>query len=162
MVKRILYATDLGLYLPYVMKRVSELAATTGAVMDVLHVVEPMGLFAESIINAYLPEDEKDYLRQRGRSEVLKQIRLQVMDTIDAEYQGNDYKIDEVIVEQGNPASTIIEQAKLRHADLIAIGSHGQQAVRGGLVGSVVAKVLQMSPIPVYMVPMMSLEDLGR
>jgi len=26
----------------------------------------------------------------------------------------------------------------------------------------VVAKVLQMSPVPVYMVPMVSLEDLGR
>ena len=162
MVKRILYATDLGLYGPYLMKRISELASSTGAVVDVLHVVEPMGVFAESIINTYLPEKDRAYLRDKGMDEVLERIRLQVLDAISAEYQGEEMKIDDVVVEQGDAAATIIAQAQLRKADLIAMGSHGQQAYRGGLIGSVVAKVLQMSPIPVYMVPMVSLEDLGR
>lgn len=162
MIKRILYATDLGLYGPYLMKRVAELASSTGAVVDVLHVVEPMGVFAESILNTYLPDKERAYLRAQGMEEVLERIRLQVMDTIKADYDHSGFTIDEVVVEQGSVASTIITQAQLRQADLIAIGSHGQQAYRGGLIGSVVAKVLQMSPVPVYMVPMVSLEDLGR
>jgi len=162
MVKRILFATDLGLYGPYLMKRVAELASSTGAVVDVLHVVEPMGVFAESIINTYVPEKERQYLREQGMEEVLERIRLQVLDAIKADYDSSGFTIDDVVVEQGSAASTIIAQAQLRQADLIALGSHGQQAYRGGLIGSVVAKVLQMSPIPVYMVPMVSLSDLGR
>ena len=162
MVKRILYATDLGLYGPYLMKRVAELASSTGAVVDVLHVVEPMGVFAESIVNSYLEEKDRQYLREQGMDEVLERIRLQVVDAIHADYDSSKITIDEVVVEQGDAAATIMAQAQLRQADIIAIGSHGQQAYRGGLIGSVVAKVLQMSPIPVYMVPMVSLSDLGR
>lgn len=162
MVKRILYATDLGLYGPYLMKKVAELASGTGAVVDVLHVVEPMGVFAESIVNTYLDEKDQQYLREQGMDEVLERIRLQVVDAIQADYDNSEIAIDDVIVEQGDAAVTIMAQAQLRQADIIAMGSHGQQAYRGGLIGSVVAKVLQMSPIPVYMVPMVSLSDLGR
>jgi len=66
------------------------------------------------------------------------------------------------LVELGKPAETIIEQAKIRNADLIVLGSHGQHAYRGGLMGSVVTKVLQMSPIPIYMIPMVNLNSLSR
>ena len=67
MVKRILYATDLGLYGPYIMKQVAILAQSTGASVDILHVIEPMGVFAESIINTYMPEKEQVYLQELRR-----------------------------------------------------------------------------------------------
>jgi nucleotide-binding universal stress UspA family protein len=164
MIKRILYATDLGLYGPYIMKQVAMLAQSTGAKVDVLHVIEPMGVFAETIINTYMPEKERKLLRSKGLSQVVDRIRVQVLDTLNSEY--SDYldliNLSEVIVEVGSPAEIIIEQSRIRSSDIVVVGSHGQHAYRGGLMGSVVTKVLQLSSIPIYMIPMVSLNDLGR
>jgi nucleotide-binding universal stress UspA family protein len=164
MIKRILYATDLGLYGPYIMTQVAILAQSTGAKVDVLHVIEPMGVFAETIINTYMPEKERKHLRNKGLSQVVERIRVQVLDTLNSEY--SDYldliNLSEVIVEVGSPAEIIIEQAKIRSSDMVVLGSHGQHAYRGGLMGSVVTKALQLSSIPIYMIPMVNLNDLGR
>lgn len=140
------------------------LAQSTGAQVDVLHVVEPMGVFAESIIDTYMPETEKAYLRNKGMSHVIERIAVQVNDTLSSDYAEylDIINISEVLVEVGSPADVIIEQARMRGSDMIALGSHGQHAYRGGLMGSVVTKVLQLSSIPVYMIPMVSLNDLGR
>ncbi len=164
MVKRILYATDLGLYGPYIMKQVAMLAQSTGAIVDVLHVIEPMGVFAESIINTYLPEEEQSHLRNKGMPQVVERIRLQVIDTMNSDYA--DYidviNIGEILVEVGVPSDVIIAQAGIRDSDMVVLGSHGQHAYRGGLMGSVVTKVLQLSSVPVYMIPMVNLNELGR
>ena len=163
MIKRILYATDLGLYGPYVMKQVAILAQSTGASVDILHVVEPMGVFAESIINTYMPEKEREYLRKKGMSQVIERIRLQVVDTLQSDYV--DYleviNLNEVIVELGSPVEVILEQSKLRGSDIIVMGSHGQHSYRGGLMGSVITNVLQLSSTPVYMIPMVSVSNLN-
>jgi nucleotide-binding universal stress UspA family protein len=146
------------------MKQVAMIAQSTGASVDVLHVIEPMGVFAETIINTYLPEGDKNHLRSKGMPQVIDRIRLQVVDTLNSDYSDylNTINLKEVLVEIGAPAEVIINQAKIRESDLVILGSHGQHAYRGGLMGSVVTKVLQMSSIPVYMIPMVSLNDLGR
>ncbi len=164
MIKHILYATDLGLYGPYLMKQVAMLAQSTGARVDILHVIEPMGLFAESIIDTYMPEKERQYLRERGVSEVIERIRLQVIDTLKSEYADALAMINlsEVLVEVGQVAKVIIEQSQLRNCDLIVLGGHSQQSYGGGMTGSVVSKVLQTASIPIYIIPMVSLEDLAR
>ena len=164
MIKHILFATDLGLYGPYLMKQLAGLVQSTGASVDILHAIEPMGLFAESIIDAYMPEKEREYLRNKGLAEVTERIRLQVMDTLHSEFLDSLKLINlrAVVVEVGAPAQVIVEQAKLAGNDLIVLGSHGQQAYNGGALGSVVSKVLQSSHIPVYMIPMVTLNDLTR
>ena len=45
MIRSMLYATDLGLYAPYVMQHALALARTFKADLYVIHVVEPIGLF---------------------------------------------------------------------------------------------------------------------
>lgn len=57
MVRSMLYATDLGLYAPYVTQHALALARTFNAGLYVIHVVEPMGLFAESVLQSYLGKD---------------------------------------------------------------------------------------------------------
>ncbi len=66
MIKHILFATDLGLYGPYLMKQLASVVQSTGATVDILHAIEPMGLFAESIIDTYMPDKEREYLRNKG------------------------------------------------------------------------------------------------
>ena len=62
----------------------------------------------------------------------------------------------------GVPSDVIIAQTGIRDSDMVVLGSHGQHAYRGGLMGSVVTKVLQLSSVPVYMIPMVNLNELGR
>lgn len=162
--QRILYATDLGLYSPYLMKQLAQLALSLQARIDILHVVEPMGVFAESIINTYLSQDASRHLRQKGLQDVLMSIKKQVKEALSTDYIDilSELEIDEIIVEMGQPAEVIVQQALLKKSSILVLGSHGQHAFQGGPMGSVITKVLQISPIPVMMIPMVSLGDLNR
>ena len=52
----------------------------------------------------------------------------------------------------GDPAAEIVALAKKRRADLVVMGSHGQGALKGLVVGSVVSKVLAASKVPLLVV----------
>ena len=146
------------------MKQLASVVQSTGASVDILHAIEPMGLFAESIIDTYMPDKEREFLRHKGLTEVIERIRLQVIDTLNSEYADSLKLINlrEVLVKVGVPAEVIIEQAKVTGSDLIVLGSHGQQTYCGGVLGSVVSKVLQTAPVAVHMIPMLTLDDLAR
>jgi len=163
-INRIMFATDLGLYSPYLMRQLANVAVSMQATVDIIHVVEPMGVFAESIINSYVPEKERRYLRQHGLRDVLNKVKSQVGEVLESDYTDimSDIDLGEVIVEQGSCVELIVQQALKQQSDLIVMGSHGQTAFQGGPMGSVVSKVMQVSPIPVMMIPMINLGDLDR
>lgn len=146
------------------MRQLSKIAVSMQATVDIIHVIEPMGVFAESIINSYVPDDDRRYLREQGLADVLSKIKGQVIQTITEDYMDILKTVDlgEVMVELGHPAQTIINQALKGGSQILVLGSHGQSAFQGGPMGSVVTKVMQLSPIPVLMVPMMNLGDLDR
>ena len=55
----------------------------------------------------------------------------------------------ETAVVPGDPATVILEEAEKTKADLIVLGSRGLGAVKGLLLGSVSAAVIQKAPCPV-------------
>ncbi|GAA6133350.1 universal stress protein [Oceaniserpentilla sp. 4NH20-0058] len=160
----ILYATDLGLYSPYVMKKLSRMAISMGAVVDILHVIEPIGVFAESILRSYLGDDERRYLHQYGLDKVLLSIKKQVEEALDNEYKEvlSGACVENVMVELGRPSQVIVETAADRQADLIVLGSHGQYSPNNAALGSVASKVVQTSHVPVLVIPMLDIEGLDR
>lgn len=161
---RILYATDLGLYSPYVMKKLSRIAISMGAAVDVLHVIEPMGVFAESVLRSYLGDDERRYLHQYGLDKVLSTIKTQVEEALDNEYREvlNGACIESVMVELGRPSQVIVEKGADGLVDMIVLGSHGQYSLNNTVLGSVASKVVQTSPVPVLVIPMLDIEGLDR
>ena len=56
-------------------------------------------------------------------------------------------------VTMGDPAERILERAVQLHASGIVIGSRGLNAVKSLLFGSVAYKVMNLSPVPVMVVP---------
>lgn len=48
----------------------------------------------------------------------------------------------------GEPADSIVKQAKASKADLIVVGTHGRGALKQLFVGSVALKVIALSPVP--------------
>jgi len=67
----------------------------------------------------------------------------------------NDEAI-QTMVRKGDVAETILEAAKDRFADIIAIGSHSQKWLENVLMGSITEKVIRHTPIPLLIVPIKS------
>ena len=80
MIRSILYATDLGIYAPVVMQHALGMARSFNADLFVVHVVEPMGLFAESVLQSYLDKQALSELHQQGMSTMLSNIELRVFE----------------------------------------------------------------------------------
>ncbi len=57
------------------------------------------------------------------------------------------------VIDQGEPARAILDQARTLPADLIVIGTHGLSGFDRFLLGSVTEKVLHKAPCPVLTVP---------
>jgi nucleotide-binding universal stress UspA family protein len=158
MIRSMLYATDLGLYAPYVLQHALALARTFGAELHVIHVVEPMGLFAESLLQSYLAEDVLRELHSAGVNSVIEGIEQQVLCSFRDELgEGNaDLQlIRSVRVVQGDPSRVILEQGQKLQVDLLVVGSHSHGASGDTPIGRTAARVLQLSEVPVYMVPML-------
>lgn len=69
----------------------------------------------------------------------------------------NDETIHTMVREgDGDVAESILEAAKARFADIIALGSHSQKWLENVLMGSITEKVIKNTPIPLLIVPIES------
>jgi nucleotide-binding universal stress UspA family protein len=57
-----------------------------------------------------------------------------------------------MIVETGSPAEMIVEVAKREGADMIIAASHGKHGARKFAFGSVTARLIEHSPVPVLVI----------
>lgn len=60
--------------------------------------------------------------------------------------------VETILLENAVPAEAIIETAKARGCNLIAMASHGRRGLGRLVLGSVTAEVLAQSPVPVLVV----------
>lgn len=163
MVRSILYATDLGLYAPYVLQHALSLAHAYRAELYVVHAVEPMGLFAESVLQTYLDQERLQDLRGGGLHTVMCNIEQRVLEAFReemAEAVQDMSMISAVHVLEGDPPQVILDEAHKLGADLLVLGSHSHGARLDIPLGRTAARVLQLSEVPVYLVPM--LQHRGR
>ncbi|MFJ2365613.1 universal stress protein [Pseudomonas sp. NPDC087697] len=157
MIRSMLYATDLGLYAPFVMQHALALARTFKADLYVVHAVEPMGLFAESVLQSYLDEQALNEFHSQGLNTVMANIEQRVFDSFREELgegQQDLALIQSVRVFQGDPSQVILDQAQKLSVDLLILGSHSHGAGGETPLGRTAARVLQLSQVPVYLVPL--------
>lgn len=162
MIRSMLYATDLGLYAPLVMQHALALARTFNADLYVVHAVEPMGLFAESVLQSYLDEQALNEFHSQGLNTVIANIEQRVLDSFREELGdelGEEGELDlkriqAVRVLQGDPSQVILDQAQKLSVDLLIVGSHSHGAGAETPLGRTAARVLQLSQVPVYLVPL--------
>ncbi|OEC56554.1 universal stress protein [Pseudomonas sp. ENNP23] len=163
MIRSILYATDLGLYSPYVLQHALSLAKAHKAELYVVHAVEPLGLFAESVLQTYLDEALLKELRAQGLGTVMASIEQRVLEGFrdeigDAENELSLIKTVRVV--QGDPPQMILEEAQKLGVDLLVVGSHSHGAALETPLGRTASRLVQLSEVPVYLVPM--LQHRGR
>jgi nucleotide-binding universal stress UspA family protein len=166
MINNILFATDLGPFTDYTLQHVTELAKNCNASIVVVHAVEPLSSFAQAVVETYLEDPQDNPFDESGSSGMLANIKHKILEALADQYMESDKDIARIAairVLQGKPAEVILKEAREQQADLIVMGSHGAQALDGNVIGSVTSKVLQLSKVPVYMVPMMDPQKLhGR
>ena len=158
MIRTILYATDLGLYAPYVLQHALSLARAYGAELYVVHAVEPLGLFAESVLQTYLDEGTLNEMRTNGLTNVMGSIEQRVMEGFRdelGEARQDAELIRSVRVVQGDAPMVILAEAKRLDVDIIVAGSHSHGEGLNTPLGRTAARLVQLAEVPVYLVPML-------
>ena len=158
MVRSILYATDLGLYAPYVLQHALALTRAFNASLYVVHAVGPMGLFAESVLQTYLDETQLKELRKNGLNTVMASIEQRVLEGFRDEMGDALQDIDlikAVRVVKGDPPRVILDEAQQLAVDLLVLGSHSHGADMAIPLGRTASRIVQLSAVPVYLVPML-------
>lgn len=138
---RILLAVDDSVVATKAIRRLAKLAKELKDVPEVslLHVVPRLSRAAEKEFGKAGPGRYYE-----GQSEaVLKTLRPQL------KRAGLAFGERRAI---GDPAPTILAEARTAKADMIVIGSHGKGALKSLLIGSVAQKVIATSPLPVLVV----------
>jgi nucleotide-binding universal stress UspA family protein len=158
MIQTILFAADMGVHTPYLLHHVDSLALRFQASVIVLHVIEPAGYMGEALAGAYISHAEREELQREGVDRIMSSVKMRIIDAIEDEFidgQSGLGRVKEVKVAYGKPADEIIAQAVANAADLVILGSHSADSTADNMLGSVTSKVLQLSRVPVYMVPVM-------
>jgi len=144
-IRRIVAPVDFSEHARLAARHAAALAATYGAALDLLHVVDDRAL----------PIVEMPYLGAFSVSVEEVQERAQealegLADALESEVPG----VGEVgaFTRFGNPSGSIAAFAEGQRADLVVVGSHGRTGMERLLMGSVVEFVIRLAPCPVFTV----------
>lgn len=156
-IKHILYTTDLGENTRPVFRYAISLAQQYHAQITMLHILEPLNSFGNALLEAYMPKETSAQLHQKA----IDSVRLKMQKRLEAfcveelhTTSTESHLIANTVVVEGEPASTIVAQANLHHADLIVMGTHSYSPINEVFIGSTARKVTQIASIPVLIVPM--------
>jgi nucleotide-binding universal stress UspA family protein len=141
-IPKILYPCDLTVHSSKIIHYVLSLAEKYSSEVLLLHVVQDLREWA----GLYMPHKHLE-LEQK---EVVESARKYMARFCDDSLGGcPNFRMHVV---SGNPAAEIVRFAKEESVGLIVMGTHGRKGLEFSLFGSVAAKVVRYSPIPVLTV----------
>lgn len=118
-----------------------EFAKDAGARVTMVTVTKPFRVFSGDSSQIERVHDEFDRYTRESAVQILKKAAHIA--------KARGVPCDTVHVEDGIAYQAIIDTAKQKHCDLIAMATHGKGGVQALLLGSVTLKVLTYSLIPV-------------
>lgn len=96
---------------------------------------------------------EENEQRHRERQREIEQARTQVLEPLLAELRSGSAVEIEAMIRHGHPAEVLSAVAQDEGATQIIVGRLGRSKLRTLLFGSVTSNLVQMSPVPVTVVP---------
>ena len=121
-----------------------DLAKTTGSVLTIAHIIE------WSPFSFHTPDELAE--RHKRREEELDRAKDVVLGPSEAAAKAAGVKCD-AVVRHGHPAETLAKIAEENGASQIFTGRKGHSKIGTLLFGSVAASLVQISPVPVTVVP---------
>ena len=146
MYNKICVAVDGSEFSQAAVKVAAELAKRLEAQLLVIHVIRPMKIPGE--LQRYINEDDLTKIRYAALEGVGQEMVAKAVEI------AQDYiteKLQTVIL-NGDPASSILKEAKRQSADLIVLGTRGLGKVEGAFIGSLSRKVVDISEISLLIV----------
>jgi nucleotide-binding universal stress UspA family protein len=141
-IKRIVVATDFSDGSDAAMERAFSLARTLGAVVDLVHVLDPTMLIAPASLGSVPLGDIEAVNDQIDRALEDRAARGRAAGVV--------CQSDSI---DGFPPREIVRHARKTGADLIVLGTHGRTGLVHALMGSVAERVVQRATCPVLVIP---------
>lgn len=154
-VETIVYATGLGSGAPYVFRYALALARRQGAKIVVVHGLEPLSTFGQSLVEQYISHEDNEELHRQARQATAQRLRERIERLCASECaNGADCQdlVSDIRVVEGQAAAVILDAAADCGADMIVMGSHRHTVLGDAVLGSTTHRVLHSSTIPVVVV----------
>lgn len=142
MFKNILLATDGSSASEQAAQLAVDLARTHGARLTALYVVDPYPYLGIGETN---PLGFQAYMSAAYEHAAQAHRKVSEM----CSQGGEPVQLQSRRGEDMNAAEGILQAAQEERADLIVVGSHGRTGIRRLMIGSVAARVVSLSPVPV-------------
>ncbi|MDP3655112.1 MAG: universal stress protein [Rhodoferax sp.] len=142
MFKHILLATDGSAASDHAVALAVGLARTHGAKLTALYAVDPYPYLGLGEVN---PVGFQSYMSAAQEHAAAAHAKVAAV----CAEGGAAVDLQARMVEEVAVASGIVRTAQVEEADLIVVGSHGRTGISRLMLGSVAAKVVAESPVPV-------------
>jgi len=154
-IKKILYATGMGASAPYVFRYALALARQHDAQMIAVSALEPLSSFAQSLVELHISHEQSTEIHSKAQAQAKERLRERIARLCEKEC-GTDQqckqRVNEIRIEEGQPAQIILAAAKEYAVDLIIMGAHRHTVIGDAMLGSTTHKVLHSATQPVLVV----------
>ncbi|SHI95810.1 Nucleotide-binding universal stress protein, UspA family [Malonomonas rubra DSM 5091] len=154
-IKTILYATGMGAGAPHVYRYALEMAKQHDAKIIAVSALEKLSPFAQNLIAAHIPESTQNQIHDDAHEYAKEKLQERISLLCSKESGGDTQaaeRLSEIRIEDGAPATVVLEVAKEIGADLIIMGSHRHTVIGDAMLGTTTHKVLHSTDIPVLVV----------
>lgn len=154
-IKKILYTTDMSENARYAFEYAVSLANRYGAGITLLHVLEDMSPYRDSLMMNILGEEKWKGLMETNKEKIIQGLKNELgkfCDSVSAQLPACPFITDDIVVKIGNPVEAILEQAEKMDCDLVVMGTHGHGILGDAMIGSVSRRVVRRCKKPVLVV----------
>lgn len=154
-IKKILYATGMGAGAPHVFRYALALARQHDAQIIAVSALEPLSTFARSLVELHISHEQSQEIHSKAQAQAKERLRERIARLCDKECgtdQSCRQRVNEIRIEEGQPAQVILAVAKECAVDLIIMGAHRHTMIGDAVLGSTTHKVLHSSAQPVLVV----------
>ena len=152
MYSKIIVPLDGSPFAERVLPHVEALAAKFGSVLVLVSIVPVRAMLAgQSLVAASMVPVDSQYVDVAGSMDAEEQRARDYLDITATRLRSKGLRV-ECAWAEGRPAEEVVGQAIYRHADLIAMTTHGRGGLSRLFMGSVADEVLHLSPCPVLLV----------
>jgi nucleotide-binding universal stress UspA family protein len=153
--QRIVFATDLSQDAASVFRYAVSLAEKYQGRIHVIHVIEPLNGFAQSLVDSTLGEEKSKQIREQKKQEIFEDVRQRVQTFCHEEVcrltDPSEDPVAEIAVREGHPTDQILKYSQSIEADIIVLGAHRWVGVTH-LFGSTARNVVHDAQVPVLVV----------
>lgn len=147
--KKVLIALDYGLSAQMIAEKGFELAKSMNAKVTLLHVVADESYYNSLDSEPFMGFYGYDFFNIDNNLSLIESS-INFLDKIKNHLKEGDI---EIIAEQGDFPTVILDTAKRLHATTIVIGSHSHNWLEKAVMGSVTESVLKNTKTPLFIIP---------